>query len=84
MDLKPTLDVTHLRSPAALQAQRRKQMDSVIQRSYTDVDRKQIAAVLRRYRTRQTKRLGYRYEDPDPYDPEYLFYCLTGTREFYS
>lgn len=84
MDLKPTLDLTNLRSPAALQARRRRRMESIIQQTYTDVDRKQVTAVLRKLRSQQTRRLGYRYEDPDPYDPEYLFYCLTGKRELYS
>jgi hypothetical protein len=40
-----------------------------------------IRKVLAKYRRRQTLKLGYRYEDPDPYDDSYLFYCLKGRRE---
>jgi hypothetical protein len=40
-----------------------------------------IRKVLAKYRRRQTLKLGYRYEDPDPYDDSYLFYCLQGRRE---
>jgi hypothetical protein len=41
----------------------------------------QIRKVLATHRRRQTIKLGYRYEDPDPYDKTYLFYCLDGRRE---
>ena len=40
-----------------------------------------IRKVLANYRRRQTRKLGYRYEDPDPYSSDYIFYCLEGRRE---
>jgi hypothetical protein len=40
-----------------------------------------IRKVLATHRRRQTRKLGYRYEDPDPYDSAYIFYCLDGRRE---
>ncbi len=40
-----------------------------------------IRNVLAKHRRRQTRRLGSRDEDPDPYDRTYIFYCLQGQRE---
>lgn len=40
-----------------------------------------IRKVLATHRRRQTRKLGHRNEDPDPYDPSYVFYCLEGRRE---
>jgi hypothetical protein len=40
-----------------------------------------IRNILANHRRRQTRKLGYRYEDPDPYDSTYIFYCLDGRRE---
>ena len=39
-------------------------------------DRKTLSAVLSKYRRRQTKLLGHKEEDPNPYDSDYVFYCL--------
>jgi hypothetical protein len=36
--------------------------------------------VLSRYRRRQTIKLGARDEDPNPYEPNYIFYCLDTPR----
>lgn len=47
---------------------------------YSPEDKKELTRVMRIFRARQTRRLGYRYEDPDPYEPEYLFYCLDTSR----
>jgi len=78
---RPTLDLANLRCPAAVTTTRRTAMETVLRLHSTDADRKQIAALLRKFRSRQTRKLGYRYEDPDPYDKSYLFYCLDGRRE---
>ena len=40
-----------------------------------------IRNILAKHRRRQTRRLGSRDEDPDPYDHTYIFYCLQGQRE---
>lgn len=40
-----------------------------------------IRKLLAVYRRRQTRKLGARNEDPDPYDPSYIFFCLKGPRE---
>ena len=40
-----------------------------------------IRNILAKHRRRQTRRLGSRDEDPDPYDSAYIFYCLDGRRE---
>jgi hypothetical protein len=40
-----------------------------------------IRNILAKHRRRQTRRLGARDEDPDPYDSAYIFYCLDGRRE---
>jgi hypothetical protein len=44
-------------------------------------DLAKLRTVLATYRRRQTRKLGYRYEDPNPYDETYIFYCLDGRRE---
>lgn len=41
----------------------------------------QIRKILAKYRGRQTRKLGHRDEDPDPYDSTYIFFCLDGRRE---
>lgn len=40
-----------------------------------------VRKILANHRRRQTRRLGARDEDPDPYDPSYIFFCLDGRRE---
>ena len=40
-----------------------------------------VRALLSKLRRRQTLRLGRRNSDPDPYDPDYIFYCFTGELE---
>ncbi len=75
MDPRPTLDVDNLRSPASLlQARRRAFKKALIK--MTKEDRKTLSAVLSKYRRRQTKLLGHKDEDPNPYDSDYVFYCL--------
>jgi hypothetical protein len=41
----------------------------------------EAARILSRHRRRQTRRLGERDDDPDPYEPSYIFFCLDGRRE---
>jgi hypothetical protein len=40
-----------------------------------------VRKVLATLRRRQTRKLGSRDEDPDPYATSYIFYCLDGRRE---
>lgn len=35
-----------------------------------------IRKILAAYRRRQTRKLGHKDEDPNPYHPDYVFYCL--------
>ncbi len=79
MDPKPKLDVSNLRTSAGVLAKRRKNVRSPI--VYTDAEKKHLAVVLRKLRRRQTRQLGERDEDPSPYNPAYVFYCLTGKPE---
>jgi len=49
--------------------------------AYPQEDEARIRRVLAKYRSRQTRRLGHRDEDPNPYHRSYVFYCLDGRRE---
>ena len=49
--------------------------------AYSKEDETKIRKVLAKYRSRQTRKLGHRDEDPNPYDSSYVFYCLDGRRE---
>lgn len=73
MDPRPTLDVVNLDSPSRLQRQRRKAMKLEVP--------KEAKKVVSRYRRKQRRLLGKTDKDPDPYDSDYVFYCLEGNRE---
>ena len=77
MDLRPTLDVSKLKSPSRLKRQRRKAMEIEIPKR----DKKIVSRVLSSYRRKQRRLLGETDSDPDPYDPAYVFFCLDGERE---
>lgn len=77
MDPRPTLDVINLDSPTRLRRQRRKRMEAV----FPTEDKKLVSHVLSRYRRRQRRLWGKTVADPDPYDSDYVFYCLDGERE---
>lgn len=71
MEPRPKLDVMNLSSPAELTKQRK----AVFKKALGPVG--PIASrVLSKYRARQTKLLGESDEDPNPYSPTYVFYCL--------
>ena len=44
-------------------------------------DKKVISRILTRYRRKQRRLWGKTVEDPDPYDSDYVFFCLEGDRE---
>ena len=77
MDLRPTLDIVNLRSPTSLRRQRRKAMQIEIPKE----EKKIVSRVLAAYRRKQRRLLGETDSDPDPYDSDYVFYCLDGERE---
>ena len=77
MDPRPTLDVIHLDSPRRLQRERRRAMKVVIPKE----DKKIASRVVSRYRRQQKRLSGEKDSDPDPYDSDYVFYCLDGARE---
>ena len=52
---------------------------TLLARSATEESR--IRTILATHRRRQTRKLGARDEDPDPYDQSYIFFCLDGRRE---
>ncbi len=76
MDPRPTLDVTNLDSPRTLLKKRRRAMKRAMNRN------KKASAVVAKYRRKQRRLSGESdVSDPDPYDSDYIFYCLEGTRE---
>ena len=82
---KPELIVDDLDSPPAL----RKQREDDLKKRYpklTPRTKRRIRYILTKFREKQKKMLDkvYKdpdYDDPDPYDETYLFYCFTGTLE---
>lgn len=82
---KPEVIVDDLDSPPAL----RKQREDDLKKRYpklTDRHKRRIRYILTKYREKQKKMLDkvYKdpdYDDPDPYDETYLFYCFTGSLE---
>ena len=81
MDPRPTLDVDNLDCPADLITKRKKDMNRHIHTShvarrvyqaYRAIQHKKMQAHLR-----STKKVAIaESEDPSPYDPSYVFYCL--------
>jgi hypothetical protein len=68
---RPTLDVVNLTSPPALKSKRRSALKKIVGPAGPVTSR-----VLSKYRKRQTQLLGESDEDPCPYKPTYVFYCL--------
>jgi len=82
---KPELNVDDLDCPPALRTQRE---DALKKRfpKLTDRHKRRIRYILTKFRAKQKEMLDkvYKepdYDDPDPYDATYLFYCFTGTLE---
>ena len=44
-------------------------------------EKKAASRVLSSYRRKQRRLWGKTVSDPDPYDSDYVFYCLEGDRE---
>ncbi len=67
---RPTVDVDNLDSPKSLNTERKKALRSRIPRVSP-----RAYVVVARYRDRQRKLLGDESDDdPDPYDPSYIFF----------
>lgn len=81
MDPRPTLDVENLWSPPELDEKRRKAISCHIHTSHA------ARRIYQAYRSLQYKKMQEHEggskkdaitdsEDPDPYEPSYVFYCL--------
>lgn len=70
---RPTVIITPSYSPIRQKAWI-KHITTLLAKSATD--ERLAKKVLSRYRRRQTIKLGLRDEDPNPYDSDYIFYCL--------
>ena len=76
MDPRPTLEVVHLDSPRTLLKRRKQDLKRAMNRN------KKASAVVSKYRRKQRRLSGESdVSDPDPYDSDYIFYCLEGARE---
>jgi hypothetical protein len=77
MDPRPTLDVINLDSPTRLRRHRRRAMKIDIPKP----EKKIASRVVSSYRRKQRRLIGKTVDDPDPYDSDYVFFCLEGDRE---
>lgn len=75
MDLKPTLNVDDLRQCEEYRKEWKRKIRELI---HTDKKvRSRENRILRKWRDKQDELLGYEdEEDPDPYQPTYVFFCL--------
>lgn len=78
---RPTLDIDH--HSHQISARRQKVWNLRVRHVLAIPQNEEVIIrnVLAKHRRRQTRRLGSRDEDPDPYDRTYIFYCLQGQRE---
>lgn len=77
---RPTLDTNgSMRGAHARQKAWNRRLQTIL--AIPKEDEAVIRKVLAAHRRRQTRKLGGRDEDPDPYDSAYIFYCLEGRRE---
>lgn len=78
MDPRPTLNVTNLNPSRSLVSGRKRRLRRILRVNGIS---KMDAAILARYRRKQRRLWGNTVEDPDPYDPDYIFYCLDRINE---
>jgi hypothetical protein len=78
MDPRPTLDLDCLERSAPTRDREFRALLRALTR-LPDADRKQLQSVMSKFRRRHRRKCSD--PDPNPYDPVYLFYCLTGERE---
>ncbi len=74
MDPRPTLQVDELTFPSALRASRKR---ALLQRlsKWTKPDKQRLYRIMYKFRTKQ-RTLDDDIEDPNPYKPTYVFYCM--------
>ncbi len=82
---RPELNVDDLDSTVTLHKQRAEEFKKRLPK-FTERRKRRIRYILTKFRAKQKEMLDkvYKdaeYDDPDPYDPTYLFYCCTGTLE---
>lgn len=82
---RPELNVDDLDSPPELRTQRAEDLKKRYPK-LTPRTKRRIRYILTKFRAKQKEMLDkvYKdaeYDDPDPYDATYLFYCFTGTLE---
>ena len=80
MDAKPTLDTEDLPQCTQHSKEWKRKLRELI---HTDKKvRSRENRILRKWREKQDELLGYDdEEDPDPYQPTYVFYCLEARRQ---
>jgi len=76
---RPQLVINGSYAPTSRSKARHRLVAALLKRS--DEDEAMIRRILANHRRYQTRKLGARNEDPDPYDPSYIFFCLDGRRE---
>jgi len=74
MDNKPTLDTKDLTQCAEHQREWKRKVRELIHADKRVRSREN--RILRKWRDKQDELLGYDDEDPNPYQPTYVFYCL--------
>lgn len=74
MDAKPTLDISNLGYCAKHSREWKKRVKLVVH------DNKKLrtkaSRILSKWRVKQEELVGDNIEDPNPYQPSYVFYCL--------
>jgi hypothetical protein len=70
MDPKPTLDINKLEFCETRHREWKRHMKNLIRQS-TRMNR-----IVHKWRKKQECLIGSDQEDPDPYKPTYVFYCL--------
>lgn len=76
MESRPHLDVDNLSVPASLTRSRKAHYRSRLS-PWTKEDKQRLYRILYTFRRKQRDLTDENVEDPDPYDPTYVFYCLS-------
>lgn len=71
---RPSLDVDNLKSPRDVRKERERRIRRILRTQTSPEDKEKTRRIMRKYRRRQEKLDSD--SDPDPYTPDYLFYCL--------